>query len=81
VVSFSNRIDLHETVGERHHANKEYIQCNGNTTQKHVHLIQTSVLLKTVGDKALLDDVDEVKVENSIHDSEDDLLASIPDLV
>lgn len=74
-------MNLHETVGKRHHANKQNIQSNGNTAQKHVHLIKTSILLKTVGDKALLDDVDEIKVENSVHESKDDFLASIPDVV
>jgi len=74
-------MNLHKAVGQRHHANKQYIQSNGNTTQKHVHLIQTSILLKTVGNKSLLDDVDKVEVKDSIHDSENDLLASIPDIV
>ena len=74
-------MNLHKTVGQRHHANKQNIQRDRNTTQEHVHLIQTSILLKTVGDKALFDDVDEIKVENGIHDGKDDLFASIPDLV
>jgi len=74
-------VNLHETVGKRHHANKQNVQSNRDTTQKHIHLIQTGILLKTVGDKALLDDVDEIKVENGVHESKDDLFASIPDIV
>jgi hypothetical protein len=74
-------VNLHETVGKRHHANKQNIQSDRNTTQKHIHLIQTSILLETVGNKALLDDVDEIKVENGIHDGKDDLFATIPDFV
>jgi hypothetical protein len=74
-------MDLHKAVGQRHHADEEYIQSNGNSAQEHVHLIQTSILLQTICNKSLLHDIDEVEVEDSIHDSEDDLFASIPDVV
>lgn len=72
---------LHKAVGEGHHANKEYVKGDRATAEDHVHLIQSSVLLETVGYQTLLDDVDEVEVEDGIHDSEDNLFASIPDLV
>lgn len=72
---------LHKAVGKRHHANEKDVKGNGATAEEHVHLIKASVLLEAVGYQALLDDVDKVDVERGIHEGEDDLFASIPDLV
>lgn len=58
-----------------------YIKSNGDRDEEQVHLIQTVVLLKTVGDKSLLDNINEVEVECGVHDGEDDLFDSIPNLV
>jgi hypothetical protein len=73
--------NLHKAVGEGHHANEKYVKGDRADTQEHVHLIKASVLLEAVGYQALLDDVDKVDIERGIHESEDDLFASIPDLV
>lgn len=58
-----------------------YIKSNGNSDEEQVHLIQTIVLLQTVGDKPLLDNVNEVEVECGVHDCKDDLFDSIPDFI
>ncbi|KAI6762553.1 hypothetical protein HG530_008533 [Fusarium avenaceum] len=73
--------NLHKAVGKRHHANEKDVKGNGAAAEEYVHLIKASVLLEAVGYQALLDDVDKVDVERGIHESEDDLFASIPDLV
>lgn len=44
-------------------------------------MIKACILLQAIRDKPLLNDVDEVKVESSIHNSKDDFLAAVPNLV
>lgn len=58
-----------------------YVQGDRNGNQEQVHLIKACILLEAIRDKPLLNDVDEVKVESSVHNSKDDFLATVPNLV
>lgn len=58
-----------------------YVQGDRNGDQEQVHLIKACILLEAIRDEPLLNDVDEVKVESSIHNSKDDFLTTVPNLV
>jgi hypothetical protein len=58
-----------------------YIQSDGDSDEEHVHMIQAGILLQAICNKTLLNNPDEVEIEGSVHDGEEDLFHTIPNIV
>lgn len=58
-----------------------YIKAERDKDQKQVDAVQRNVLSQAVVDKAGANEIDEVEVEAGVDNGEDDLLATVPDLV
>jgi hypothetical protein len=58
-----------------------YIQSNGDSDEEHVHMIQAGILLQTICNKTLLNNPNEVEIEGCVHDGEENLFHTIPNIV
>lgn len=58
-----------------------YIQSDGDSDEEHVHMIQAGIFLQTICNKTLLHNPDKVEIEGCVHDGEEDLFHTIPNIV